>query len=176
MKAIISYTQKIPVYRVILGILLVVLSIYGFVSTRTFNGVFTFILAFVLLRTDGSEIDLESKTYRKTISVLGIKIGKWNPLPKVDYISVFATNENITVRALSAETTNTFPVIHLNLFYDNNKKITVYETKNQEDAFDVASHIADALLIDLLDATEKGDFKWVDKNKLRDEGIVVHTD
>jgi hypothetical protein len=133
-------------------------------------------MAFVLLRAEGSQIDLESKTYRSTISFLGIKVGKWKPLPKVEYISVFATNENITVRALSAETTNTFPVIHLNLFYDNNKKINIYGTKNIKDAFNVASHIADALLIDLLDATEKGDFKWVDKDKLRDEGIIVHTD
>ncbi|MAB47123.1 MAG: hypothetical protein CMC05_00650 [Flavobacteriaceae bacterium] len=176
MKAIISYTQKVPIYRIIVGIALLFLCIYSLITMSIFNSIIMFVMAFVLLKAEGAEIDLESKTYRSTISFLGIKVGKWKPLPKVEYISVFATNENITVRALSAETTNTFPVIHLNLFYDNNKKITVYETKDQADAFNVASHIADALLIDLLDATEKGDFKWVDKDKLRDEGIIVHTD
>ncbi|MHA7841804.1 MAG: hypothetical protein ACX93I_00700 [Winogradskyella sp.] len=176
MKAIISYTRKVPVYRLILGISLVIFSIYNLTNLSIFNSLVMLVMAFVLLRSDGSEIDLESKTYRKTISVLGIKIGKWQPLPKTDYISVFATNENITVRALSAETSNTFPMVHLNLFYDHNRKITVYETKDQKDAFDVASHIADALLIDLLDATEKGNFKWVDKDKLRDEGVIIHTD
>lgn len=176
MKAIISYTRQVPFYKIVIGIVLLLGSIYGLLFISILNAIVLLLLSFIILRSDGSEIDLESKTYRKTISFLGIKIGKWNPLPNVDYISVFATNENITVRALSAETTNAFPIIHLNLFYDNNKKITVYETKNQEDAFDVASHIADALLIDLLDATEKGDFKWVDKDKLRDEGIVIHTD
>jgi hypothetical protein len=176
MKAIISYTRKVPFYKIALGLLLLIGSVYGFLHVSILNSIVLLVLSFILLRSDGSEIDLASKTYRKTISVFGIKVGKWNPLPIADYISVFATNENITVRALSAETTNTFPIIHLNLFYDNNKKITVYETKDQREAFEVASHIADALLIDLLDATEKGDFKWVDKSRLREEGVIVHTD
>ncbi|GAB4154586.1 MAG: hypothetical protein Tsb0033_02760 [Winogradskyella sp.] len=176
MNTIISYIEKVPLYRIVLGVLLLFLSIYGLITISILNSIVMFILAFILLRSEGSEIDLESKTYRNITTFLGIKVGKWNPLPKVEYISVFATNENITVRALSAETTNTFPVTHLNLFYDNNKKITVYGTKDQKEAFEVASHIADALVIDLLDATEKGDFKWVDKTKLREEGIIVYTD
>ncbi len=176
MKAIISYTRKIPTAKMILGILLLILSMYGLIAISAFNGLFILVLAFILLRSDGSEIDLESKRYRKITLLLGIKIGKWKDLPVVDYLSVFSTNENITVRALSAETTNTFPVIYLNLFYDNNKKITLYETKDRDDAFETASNITDALSIDLLDATEKGNFKWVDKDKLRDEGIIVHTD
>ena len=89
---------------------------------------------------------------------------------------MFNTTENITVRALTAETTNSFPIIVLNIFYERNKKITIYKTKSIKDAFDVASHIADALAIDLLDATVKNDYKWVDKDALREKGEIIYTD
>ena len=58
---------------------------------------------------------------------------------------------------------------------DNHKSITVYETKDLKDAFKVALHIADALVIDLLDATKKGNFQWVEKAKLREKGVIHHT-
>ncbi len=109
-------------------------------------------------------------------SLLGFSIGKWQTLQNPEYISVFNTTENITVRVVTAETTNSFPVIVLNLFYERNKKITVYKTEKLKDAFDVASHIADALGIDLLDATVKNDYKWVDKDALREKGEIVYTD
>ncbi len=130
----------------------------------------------MMLKTEGSEIDLESQTYRNVNAFLGFTFGKWQKLQNPEYVSVFNTTEDITVRALTAETTNTFPIIVLNIFYERNKKITVYKTKQVKDAFEVASHIADALLIDLLDATEKGDYKWVDKNHLRTHGDIVYID
>ncbi|MBR9913214.1 MAG: hypothetical protein GYB32_00070 [Algicola sp.] len=176
MDSIIRYTRKVPTWKVILGFALVFMSIYGFIFVSVFNGIIFIILAFLLMKTEGSEIDLESKTYRKIQSFLGIRIGKWQPLPQAEYISVFATTEDITVRAISAQTTNTRDIILLNLFYDRNKKFPVYATNNLKDAFDVASHIADALLIDVLDATKKGDYQWVDKNILRDEGKIVYVE
>ncbi|WCO01481.1 hypothetical protein [Psychroserpens ponticola] len=176
MDAIISYTRKVPIWKIILGIGFILLSIYAILFISILNGIVFMIMSFFLIKTDGSEINLESKTYRKTYSFLGIKTGKWEPLPKVEYITVFATTEDITVRALSAETTNSKDVILLNIFYDRNKKFTAYSTTNLKDAFDVASHIANALLIDLLDATKKGDYRWVDKDVLREKGEVLYTD
>ncbi|NRA91585.1 MAG: hypothetical protein HRU26_02705 [Psychroserpens sp.] len=175
MDAVISYSRAIPTYKQIIGIGLIVLGVYGLVFVSILNGIVMFIMSFLLLRSDGTEIDLNAKTYRKTMSYLGLKVGKWQALPVSEYISVFSTEEAITVRAISAQTTNTNSIIHLNLFFQGNKKITDYETKTFADAFDVALHIADALLIDLLDATVKGDFKWVDKEELRKTREIIHT-
>ncbi len=165
MDAIITYNRKIPIYKYALGFAAIGVGLLGLFNLVIFS-IVPLLFGCMMLKTEGSEIDLESKTFRETNSILGIKIGKWRPLPTIDYILVFATNENITVRALSAETTNAFPIIDLNLFYDNNKKITVYQTKSKADAFDVASHISEALLIDILDATEKGESKWLEKSKV----------
>lgn len=176
MDAVIKYTRQVPTYKIIIGIGLLVASIYGILFVSVLNGVILWIMSFLLLKTDGSEIDLESKKYRKTQSYLGLKVGSWKALPNLEYISVFPTTENITVRALSAETTNSKDIILLNIFYNQNEKFTAYATTNMIDAFDVASHIADALMIDLLDARIKGDYKWVDKDVFRDKGEIEFID
>ncbi|MEH6534839.1 MAG: hypothetical protein V7719_00495 [Psychroserpens sp.] len=176
MDAIIRYTRKVPSWKMIIGIGFLLASVYGIIFVSILNGLVLFVMSFILMKTDGSEIDLESKTYRKTHSFLGLKIGKWQPLSQTEYVSVFATTEDITVRAISAETTNSRDVILLNIFYDRNKNFTAYAATNLKDAFDVASHISDALLIDLLDATEKGNFKWVDKDIYREKGEILYID
>lgn len=176
MDAIIKYTRKVPTYKIIIGLGLLLAGIYGILYVSILNGIILWIMSFLLLKTSGSEIDLESKKYRKTQSYLGLKIGNWKPLPNLEYISIFPTTENITVRALSAETTNSRAIILLNIFYNKNKKFTAYATTNIKDAFDVASHIADALMIDLLDASTKGDYKWVNKEVLREKGKIEYID
>ncbi|MDI1255569.1 MAG: hypothetical protein PSV16_05665 [Flavobacterium sp.] len=113
-----------------------------------------------LLNREGSEINLFNKMYRKVNSVFGIKFGKWNPLPKIKYISVFKTLQNQTVNYISATATVTNDIILLNLFYDRNKKTTAYSTSDKADAFDVAQHLAMALEIDIFDATERKT-KWL---------------
>ncbi|TXD82502.1 hypothetical protein ESY86_13670 [Subsaximicrobium wynnwilliamsii] len=173
MTKIIAYTQKLPIWHIALGILFIAGALIAFADLNIF-GIVSLIFAYMLLKTEGSEIDLESKTYRKIISVLGVKIGKWQPLDQPEYISVFNTTEHITVRIVTAETTNSQPVILLNLFLQNNQKITVHRTEDAKEAFDVASHIADALNINLLDATEKGNFQWVDKDNYRTHGQILH--
>ncbi len=40
----------------------------------------------------------------------------------------------------------------------------------------MACHIADALSIDLLDATVKNDYKWVDKDVLREKDEIIYTE
>jgi len=175
MDAIIRYKRKVPIWKTILGFAALGVGLLGVISLF-YLALVPLLFGFMMLKTDGSEIDLESKTYRKTDSFLGFSIGKWQTLQNPEYISVFNTTEDITIRALTAETTNSFPILVLNIFFERNKKITIYKTEDIKDAYDVASHIADALAIDLLDATVKNNYKWVDKNILREKGEIVYTD
>jgi hypothetical protein len=175
MNAFITYKRKVPTWKTILGFVALLIGLLGLISL-IYLALVPLLFGFMMLKTDGSEIDLESKTYRKTNSLLGFTIGKWQTLQNPEYISVFNTTEDITVRAVTAETTNSFPIIALNIFYERNKKITIYKTEDIKDAYDVASHIADALAIDLLDATVKNDYKWVDKDRLREKGEIIYKD
>lgn len=173
MDSIIKYIKRVPTWKNAIGIGATALSIYGMI-TSGITSIVLLGLGFALLRTEGVEIDLASKKYRELISILGINFGKWKVLPELDYISVFATTESTRVWASAASAVVKDRVILLNIFYDGNKKIEVYRSYDLKDAFTVASHYADALIIDLLDATTPNDFKWVDKNVLRDTGEVKY--
>src|SRR5574343_634680 len=119
------------------------------------------IIGINLISTEGSEINLENKTYRTVKSIFGINFGKWKPCPKFEYVSVFKTKEATEVSAYGA-TIGTFKndIIVLNLFYKGNKHITFYKTDDKIDAFKVAEHFKLTLDIDILDATES-ESKWL---------------
>jgi len=175
MKNIISYKEKVPIWKMILGLTALGVSLYGLLSLEL-PSIVLLAVSFILLKSEGTEIDLASKAYRKTKSFLGLQFGKWQNMETPEYISVFNTTEDITLRIITAETTNSKAIIKLNLFFANNTKITVYRTNDLKEAFDVASHIAEALIIDLLDATVKNDFNWVDKEAYRKNAEIIHID
>lgn len=175
MNTTIKYLRKVPIWKLILGIAGLAVGLFGVLSFNLFSLV-PLLFGLMFLKTEGSEIDLHAKKYRKVNAVLGLKTGKWEALPNPEYISVFSTTEDTTIRALSAETTNSSPIIILNLFYNGNHKIEIFKTQNKAEAFNTASHIAQALLTDILDATTPGDFKWIDKNAYLETGNIVHID
>ncbi len=49
--------------------------------------------------------------------------------------------------------------------YSKNKQYNRYEFESFEAAFVTGKTIANSLRLDLLDATEKGNFKWIDKTE-----------
>jgi hypothetical protein len=145
----------------ILAIVLIIAGIGIFLINNIFAGFMVLLIGINLIATEGSEINLENKTYRTVKSIFGINFGKWKPCPEFEYVSVFKTKEGTEVNAYGA-TMATFKneVIMLNLFYNGNKHITFYKTDNKIDAYKVAEHFRLALDIDILDATEK-ESKWL---------------
>ena len=101
-KYIISYIEKVPLWRTILGVANIVFTIFNLVTSGNIATIVPLAFSYLLLKTEGTEIDLESKTYRKVFSILGFKIGKWQPIPDIDYVSVFAATFKTTVWASSA--------------------------------------------------------------------------
>lgn len=134
--------------------------LFGFSLLFHFYGFILCGMSVFFFSKDGSEIDLDSKTYRTFFSLFGYRFGKWKTLPDVEYVSVFKTAEINTVRSLGAEANVKSDVIQLNLFYNRNQKITAYTTKYEADAFKIAREIAQILNIDILDAT-KSESKWL---------------
>ncbi|MBT8244604.1 MAG: hypothetical protein HKP48_05120 [Winogradskyella sp.] len=141
-----------------MGLLLLAVGIYSLFSN--FRGFIIIGLGVFMLLIEGSEFDFTDRKYRKTKSILGFTIGKWQPLPEIEYVSVFKTTETTTLRQTSAEANVKTEVIKLNLFYENNKRIETYRTYDIEDAFKKAKDIATLLNVDILDATEK-ESKWL---------------
>lgn len=175
MSKTIRYVEKVPLLKTIIGIFIACFCIYSSIFVN-YYGIVPIAISLILLQTKGSEMDLSSKKYRKIYSILGMDFGKWKDIPEIEYISVFATQENIAVWASSASANVKNNIFKLNLFYNSNKKIEAYTSYNVKDAFNVGHHLADALQTDLLDATVTGDFKLVDKDFYRETGSVKHID
>ncbi|WP_299105962.1 hypothetical protein [uncultured Winogradskyella sp.] len=137
------------------------LFIIGAFSIFTSGIGFIFIAASLyFFQTNGIEINLTTKTYRKTINILSLSFGKWLDLPDIEYVSVFKTTTSSRVWVSSASTKVTNTVIKVNLFYNTNQKIEAFVADNTKDAFEVAKQIASALEVDVLDATSR-DTKWL---------------
>ena len=127
---------------------------------KDIKGLVPLFIGLYLLIQDGVELDYERKRYRRVKSLFGITLGKWQPLPDIEYISVFKTTETTTVWASSASANVSSFVVKVNLFYDTNQKIEIYDSKNLDDAFLKAKQIASVLNIAVLDATSR-ETKWL---------------
>ena len=156
----IIYLKDVPLFKKVLGFIFVFLGLFSFTRLNLIFGAIFISLGLNFLITEGSEIDLDSNTYRSVKSLFGSNFGKWKPCPQFDYVSVFKTKENQTVRVVTAEATVQSDIILLNLFYNKNKHITFYKTQDKSDAFLVAEKFKSIFNIDILDATAK-DKKWL---------------
>lgn len=64
----------------------------------------------------------------------------------------------------------------INIFHNTNQKIEVCNAYSKKEAFDIGAHVAFTLDIDLLDATENKNFKWMDRNLYIETGKIVYID
>jgi hypothetical protein len=100
--------------------------------------------------------DLQKERYKIQYSVGPIRVGKWKGLPEIEYISVFRqllTNGNY--------------VFETNLWYAQNRHFKIYENLERTPAFEMGKEVAEILKVNLLDATEPNNFKWVDLKPLQ---------
>jgi hypothetical protein len=98
--------------------------------------------------------NLEYKKYKNQYSVEPIKVGRWKELPLLEYVSVFKNGRDI---------------FEINLWYNRNKHFNIYNYHDPEEALEMGYYIAKQLNIKLLDATEKGNFKYLDMVKLKEK-------
>ena len=153
-----KFKRKNVAWQWVVGSFAVIVGIVSII--KDIKGLVPLFIGFYLLIQDGIELDYKNKTYRRIKSLFGITIGKWQPLPEIEYISVFKTTETTTVWAASASANVSSAVVKVNLFYNTNQKIEIYDTKDVEDAFSKAKEIASILHVDILDATTR-ETKWL---------------
>lgn len=157
---IISYQKEIPFFKRFIGVAFASLGFLMLILTGSLMALIFIVIGLGLNVAEGSDINLETKQFRTFHKLFNFKIGKWMPIPNFEYVSVFKTIESQTIRVVTAETTHTYDIILVNLFYNRNKHITFFKTNNKKEAFEVAEHFKLALDIDILDATES-EKKWL---------------
>ncbi|WP_299102505.1 hypothetical protein [uncultured Winogradskyella sp.] len=150
---IFKFKQKNLLWQQVLGIFALVVGVIA--TLDDLKGIVPLFIGVYLLIQAGVELNFEQNTYRRTKSVFGISVGKWQPLPEIDYVSVFKTIETTTVWAASASANISSDIVKVILFYNTNQKIEIYDTKDVDDAFTKAKQVASILQIDVLDATTR---------------------
>jgi hypothetical protein len=139
-----------------LGIIAVYFFFFGFESSipilgRKFDAfeliLYSFVIAFYFSVVKSYHFDFTNNLYKKQQAFLWFKLGKWNPLPELEYISVFQKEEG---------------VYEINLWYIGNKHFKIYHMFDEAEAMKVGKQLAISLRIDLLDATVANDSKWIE--------------
>ena len=98
----------------------------------------------------GVELNLDAMKYRELYSWYGLRFGKWETLPKIDYVSIFKTKKGSRLRAGGGNAAHFITEIYkLNLFYNRNKHITLLESEDENKVFDAGNNISKLLNIKL---------------------------
>ncbi|WP_353777187.1 hypothetical protein [Winogradskyella sp. 3972H.M.0a.05] len=102
----------------------------------------------------------ESKIQRQTsLGPISFK-GKWKALKALEYISVFQTGNGYEIR----------------LWHTRTKTLNLFALEDYDEALKQGFYFSEKLNIDLLDARERGNHRWVDKEAYRTTGEVVYTE
>ena len=127
-------------FSLILGIVIILISLFFIITER------------------GTEIDFTGKRYRKVTVFGNFVTGKWLDLPEIKYIQLF---RGIMVQELSnpGRADNTTKItehyILIKLIHGNNKRLTIYKTKNFDDALNKAKLISEKLNLRIYNATSR---------------------
>ena len=109
-------------------------------------------------------INIEERIYKIQESFLGVfKWGEYKPLPKIEYVlvfrSLFAKCEACSIEEFENNPNAYFQV---SLVHNKNRRIILQETKNKNEAFDIAKNIASGLNTKIKDsASTLGKSVWL---------------
>lgn len=93
------------------------------------------------------QFDFKNNQYKIIHRIGSIRVGKWRNFQSLDYISVFKKSETKYL---------------VNLWYNRNKHFSFGMSNKPETALNIGSELSKKLKIDLLDATDPHNSKWVD--------------
>ncbi|MEX0275368.1 MAG: hypothetical protein AB3N16_13415 [Flavobacteriaceae bacterium] len=124
---------------------------HGFDFGALWVSLFCFSNGLVFSVVQNLHFDLTHKKLKKEYSLGPIKWGVWRSLPKIEYISIFKQLKK-----------NGKYVYEVNFWHGGNKHFNVYESLDKRACLEMGKIMAQRLHLDILDATEANNYKWLD--------------
>lgn len=125
-------------------------------NTPLFGIVLGLCSSFIFVYQKGVEVNPDTKEYRYFLAFGPQETGKWENLPEIDYISVFAATYASSVSGVtSTKVTMKQQLLEVNLITTNKKRINICITKDREEAFSYANKLAQAWSLSIYDATSR---------------------
>lgn len=142
-----------PFQFVFLGYIGILAGIY-LLYTLNFWGLLLLLASFfVSFSHSGIQIDFAKNSYREYLGLFFFKFGKWKPLPKIQYVTVFVDRSVQEMHVVSISSTQTNNDLKINLVVAKNSYIAVGKFKNKTTALEAGHHLASNLNTKLLDYT-----------------------
>lgn len=141
---------------------LMVFGVYQYEGKRSFKAftssfncaVFMFVLGIRFSVVTSICFDMKERRYKKEFRVGPVRVGKWEQLPDIEYVSVFR-------QAVTLPGEDDGHVFNVNVWYGHNQHFTIYTKPESKPAYDMALYIASRLQIELLDATDPRNKIWI---------------
>ena len=173
-KEIVISQAKRPFWQIIIASFLYTLSIfflfYGFyklyvmglheTNTKIIKGNVSLFSLSIYAFLGGLKFSVQKTIFINTLkqklktqfSVGIFNVNYHSEIPELNYVSVFKNPNR--------------DFVEVNLWYSRNKHFNVYNYENVDEAMRFGLLFSNKLNLDLLDATEKGNSKWIDKTEL----------
>lgn len=141
-----------PLALIIIGILLILISIFAII-TGSYTGFATLIIgAFMVFTSVWIEIDIEKKTYRSYTKLFGfIKSGKWKSLERYTDLAILKIKEAVEYASRGNRTTKQSKDVYNVCLLDSTHRlrIVLFKADNFTDAQEYAKSITAKLDIKL---------------------------
>jgi hypothetical protein len=151
-----TYSKDDLISKKVFGISLLIFGICYLFSKTVSSisiGITSIYIGILITLIRGIEINPEENKLREFISFFGIKLGGWKNFKKPEYISVFKAKYYDGDGSKNE-------ILNINLFFEKNEHLTVYQTGDMEEAFKIADFFKEVLNVNILDATSS-ESKWL---------------
>lgn len=108
-------------------------------------------------------VNLKKMLFKPTLEVGPLKFGRWTQIVSPEYISVFLNHK-----------TDGLIVYEVNLWYNTNKHLELYERPDIIEALKIGFELSEELDIDLYDATDPHNSRWIDKKATKSAKEIVY--
>jgi|GEM_PF-2303040 len=105
--------------------------------------------------SEGIEINFSDSLFRNYSSIFGFFWGRWNPLPNIEYVTIYSENLGVTNFVSSLQYTYHDQKLKIALVHGDHQQISVGRFKSKEKALEVGKLLAAKLETKLLDYTQK---------------------
>ncbi len=137
------------------GIILLIITAMIYYGEGSRLVIFVLVSIAVALFTihEGIEINLVTQRYRQYTSVFFVYIGKWKPIPSIDYITIYKERVHQQVYVSSIATDTTSDSIKVAMVYGQNQQIALGKFELKQEAITLGTRFAEELNTKLLDYT-----------------------
>lgn len=151
----IRYGYLVPWYFRLIGVILVIVAIAGFMVNPLLA--ILFVMVGVLLATSfsGTDIDIEKNRYKEYNTYFFIKSGDENYYSGIEKIFINSAKSSQKIYTAHTLNSKTFDDIIYNAYvkFDEGKKIQILQSKNKEDLLDQLNTVAKFLNTNIQDNT-----------------------